>query len=127
MSYLRYGSIYKFVDGTSKDYIFCGITPKVKKYRGYDEHPEDYKNYIEDYGSISNESIVELIWRHWETEDKEFKEYMLKNLAKRLNVKLRKKPLTDAQSLKLHIKNHNKWLKSKEYKEIDKFLKKDKR
>ena len=45
MSYLRYGSIFIFVDGTSKDYVWSG--------------GED----ITDYGFITDEALIELAFR----------------------------------------------------------------
>jgi len=97
MSYLRVGSIFKYVEGESKDYVF----------------PESYKKgkktiyHIVDYGSITNE----LFFRHIEAFDSlcpEFDntltEYLLKRLAEKLKVKLRKKPLTEKQILKLMLK-----------------------
>ena len=101
MSYLRAGSIFKYVEGESKDYVF----------------PESYKKgkktiyHIVDYGSITNEGLVELFFIHVEAFDSlcpEFDntltDYLLKKLAEKLKVKLRKKPLTNEQVLKLMLK-----------------------
>lgn len=98
MSYIRGSSVYRYVDGISEDYIF----------------PTEYKKkiFIEDYGKISNETIIELLYRYFETEDKfGLKDYLLKKLAKRLRVKLRKNPLTVDQEIDITIKNHKKWVK----------------
>lgn len=76
MSYIRYGSVYKYVDGISKDYIYC------YSYKG--------KDMMEDYGKITNETIIELIAGKLE-DDKVLQKYLLPILAKKLNVRLRKK------------------------------------
>ncbi|MBR9675969.1 hypothetical protein GOV05_03100 [Candidatus Woesearchaeota archaeon] len=78
MSYIRASYPYVYVKGVSNDYVFC----------------DGKHNYVEDYGRLSNESIVEMLSRLWKTEDKLFKEYLIKKIAERLDVKLRKKPLT---------------------------------
>ena len=84
MSYLRAGYPLKYVEGESEDYVF--------------PHSDGY---IEDYGKITNEGIVELLFRYWKTEDTMFKEHLLKRLAEKLNVKLRDKPLTEEEGDKL--------------------------
>ena len=76
MSYIRVGSELRFVEGESEDYVF-----------------PDYGGFIEDYGKISDKGIIELLFRYWKTDDESFKENLLKKLANRLDVKLRKKPL----------------------------------
>lgn len=83
MSYIRYGSIYKYVEGESTDYIFSTIGT------------------IEDYGSISNETIVELLFTFAEKGDDDdlMMSQMAKRLAENLNIKLRRKPLTFEQQL----------------------------
>ena len=82
MSYVRPGVPYVYVDGENEDYIFlCDLLNK---------------KYIEDYGKISKESIVDIIFNEWKTtteNDKILKKYMLKKLAEQLKVKIRKKPL----------------------------------
>lgn len=77
MSYLRYGTKYTFVEGESADFIFPTVDPV------------DSKRYIEDYGYISDKSLVELIARYLATDYPEFKYYLVKKLAKRLKVKLK--------------------------------------
>jgi hypothetical protein len=81
MSYIRSGWDYKYVEGESTDYVFlCG-----------DGKGNDF---VEDYGKISDKGFVDLLFRHWKTEDIAFKNHLLRRLANRLNVKIRKKPLT---------------------------------
>lgn len=75
MSYIRFGSKYKYVEGTSKDYIYPTL--------------DNNQSIIIDYGDISNETLVELFCRHAEIKDCLLKEYLINNLAKKLNVKLK--------------------------------------
>ncbi len=91
MSYLRAGYPHKYVVGTSKDYVY------------QDE------GYIEDYDKLSDKSIVELLFNRWETEDVLFKEYLLKKLAKRLGIRLRKNPLSNNEILDIHEKRIKKY------------------
>lgn len=88
MSYLRGSWPHRFVDGDSEDYVYC-------------YQKEDGKLAIEDYGGISDEGLIEMLFRRWETDDAVFKEHLLKRLAKRLNVKLRDKPLTSEETINL--------------------------
>ena len=85
MSYIRCGWPLTYVDGYSEDYIYEG------------------SNGIEDYGRISDSGFIELLYCLWDIpEDYEmFKQHFIKRLAKRLNVKLRDKPLTEEQYEKL--------------------------
>lgn len=108
MSYIRAVSVYRFVDGTSRDYIF----PSYKKVKS------KTKYYIEDYGKISNETLVELVARYGLFQDEEFgfKDYIIKKLAERLNVKLRKKPLNIDEEIETMWTNHQKFLQSDIYK-----------
>ena len=79
MSYIRWGHPLIFVDGFSEDYIFdCAVEDG-----GY--------TYIEDYGNISDNGFIELLFQEWETKNTDFKNHFIKRLAKRLNVKLRDK------------------------------------
>ena len=87
MSYIRIDSKYKYVKGNSKDYIWS-----------------DGKHVI-DYGSITDKSLVELLYRHWKAEDKEFKEYLLFRLANRLKVELKSEPKKRGISATSHIEN----------------------
>jgi len=76
--------------------------------------------YIEDYGHITNNGIVEMLFRNWNPEDKYdkvFKKHLLKILAKRLKVRLRKKPLTVDQAFEIMDK------RVKRFKEKEKKLK----
>lgn len=81
MSYIRAAWPLKYVKGFSADYVFAtGIGDKETWY-------------IEDYGSISDSGIVELLFSYWQTEDTLFKEHLLRRLADRLGVELRDRPL----------------------------------
>ena len=98
MTYIRSGWEMKYVEGESKDYVFPA---------------GEYGEFIiEDYGGISNEGLCEILCRiidrHFDiymgTDIKRFnpqveKEYFMKQLAQKLNVKLRGKPLTDDEIL----------------------------
>ena len=93
MSYIRMCSTLKYVDGPSDDYIY------PSRHKG--------KDYIVDYGGISDTGLVELICSIFDgrrTDDKMFKDYLIKRLAERLDVKLRKKPLTEKQLLSRFFK-----------------------
>lgn len=121
MSYLRYGSVFKFVDGISKDYVFPSEYKKGKKLIPY----------IEDYGEMSNEAIIEIMLGYFEAKDnlspelnEVLKQHILKRLAENLKIKLRQKPLTLKQEIELTIKEHNKFKKTKLYKSFFKKLKK---
>ena len=89
MSYIRAGHPLSYVDGNSEDYVYC-----------------DGKRIV-DYGGISDTGFIEMLFDHWQTDDKMFKNHLLKRLADRLKVKLRKKPLTEKQLEKLYLK----WIK----------------
>jgi hypothetical protein len=102
MSFIRPGAPYIYVDGETADYIF--------------ESSGVGKSYIEDFKQVSKETIVDLLYRHWnpkEKSEKLLKDYLLKELAKKLKIKLRKKPLTKAK----YIKEYTSLMK-KNYKEI---------
>jgi hypothetical protein len=78
MSYIRAGHPMGFVDGMSYDYVYPTFDGEHK--------------YIEDYGSITNEGIIEMIYQHWETPDEYdalLKDKLLRYLAERLHVKIR--------------------------------------
>lgn len=92
-----------FVEGNSEDYIFGHS--KVKG-----------KWQFTDYGSISDSGFLELLFEYWETKDVDFKNHLLKRLARRLNVKLRRKPLTMKQIEKLEGINMAKF--EKEHKDL---------
>lgn len=93
MSYIRYNHPLTYVEGNSEDYVFTSA--------GYDGE----KDFIEDYGKISDTGFIELLFQKWNTEDIEFKNHLLKRLADRLNVRLRDKPLTWEEYLNLEEKN----------------------
>ena len=82
MSYIRAGWPMRYVKGDSRDYVFSDGEE------------------ITDYGGLTNEGFVEIFARHFNVKDKELRDYMLKTLAKKLNVKLRDKPLSWSQILK---------------------------
>ena len=89
MSYARFCWPHKYVEGNSEDYIFlCS----------YKENRKKQKPYLESYGRMTNNTIVEICCRaiaekYSEKEDKLFSKYLMKMLAERMGVKLRKKPL----------------------------------
>ena len=93
MSYMRCGYPLTYVEGNSEDYVFeRAISDGKGGVKGGN---------IEDYGSISDAGIVEMLFENWQTEDVKFKEHLLRRLADRLEIKLRKKPLTEKQWEKL--------------------------
>lgn len=96
---MRCGYPLTYVEGKSKDYIYKRAVSDGKGGIKSDG--------IEDYGSISDSGIVEVLFENWQTDDVMFKDYLLRRLADRLGVKLRKKPLTEKQWLKLL----EKWVK----------------
>ena len=85
MSYIRLGWPMKYVKGISKDYVF-----------------PDHRGYIEDYDRITDNGLVELLFLYWKTDDELFKQHVLKRLAERLGVELRKKPL-DGRRASNHV------------------------
>lgn len=87
MSYIRAGWPMKYVEGDSKDYVFCCVELKVKD--------KVVPKHIVDYGGISDSGFIELLCEWWETNDTIFKEHMIMRLAKRLGVKLRKRALSN--------------------------------
>jgi len=91
MSYMRIGHPMKYVEGESRDYIFS---------TGED---------IEDYGSMENESIIEILFSLSEN-NKEglILKHMAKRLAENLNIKLRKKLLTFEQQINYEKLKENK-------------------
>lgn len=106
MSYIRASSIFKFVRGESSDYVYPTSYKKGKK----------EIDYIEDYGGISDAGIIEMLFRY-QTKEEDFNKkdvlivHLLKRLAENLNVKLRKKPLTDKQEMREFNKRLNKFSK----------------
>jgi hypothetical protein len=90
MSYIRAGWPMKYVKGISKDYVF-----------------PDTSGYIEDYDRITDDGLVELICLYWRTDDELFKNHVMKRLADRLGVKLRKKPLDDEKVMEYFNKQSN--------------------
>lgn len=87
MSYIRASGAYVYVDEDEcADYVFCSV--------GYGEDAPDF---IEDYGSITDNGLIELLYKYWDTEDTLFKDHIIKRLAERLEVKLRDKSLTDEE------------------------------
>ena len=101
MSYIRAGSPLIYVEGNSTDYIFHSV--------GNEEKPEGW---IEDYGSISNESIVEILANRFLKEDPTFRDYLIPILAERLNVKLREKPLSYEELDSLYDTQMAEWRKN---------------
>ena len=78
MSYIRGGYPYNYVEGISEDYIFLSSI----------DNSNDV--FIEDYGKISNETIVELVAKNLYTDSPKFRVYLIQKLADKLNVKLKK-------------------------------------
>ena len=111
MSYIRASYPLKYVkNDNGSDYVFHSVG-----------------DFIQDYGKISDDGIVELLFRNWKTKDDDellFKEHILKRLADRLGVELRKKPLTPKQEDKIHEKRMKAWRKTDEYKSLMKAIEK---
>ena len=110
MSYIRYSHPYRFVDGNSDDYIWCG------------QDSQDGEYYIEDYGKISDNTLVELLAQvlidNNHVHDPRYREYLLKKLSERLKVSLRPQKLTVAEWIALDNKNMDEWKQSNDYKEL---------
>lgn len=110
MSYLRYGSVLKYVEGYSEDYIFLAGDGKGS-------------SGIEDYGKLHNESILELLFRHWKTEKgteyELLKEHVLNRLAANLNIKIRDRPLTTDEEIEISIKRLKEFEESTEFKNFN--------
>ena len=94
MSYIRAGSPYKYVQGNiSGDYVY-----------------QNESKHIVDYGGISDDTLVEFVCKICDLFGKEYKfdkpfsDYVKIKVAERLDVKLRKKPLTDDQIVEIVIK-----------------------
>lgn len=104
MSYIRGGTVYQYVEGDSKDYIFSTG----------DE--------IVDYDHITNETLIEFLAKiindNWCINDKVLHNYLITHLAVRLNVKLRKQPISEEEAFKLQSKDFEEWKKTKEYEEL---------
>ena len=79
MSYIRYTSPYKYLYGKSNDYVF--------------ESSEG----IEDYGGMSNESIIEILLSFSKNDDDLILAHLAKRLAENLGIELRETPLTIEQ------------------------------
>jgi len=97
MSYIRSGSTFMFVEGESSDYIY----PTT----------QDGKTLIMDYGLLHNNTLVELIARNLSKDKYGFEKYLIQHLAKRLKVKLRKKPLTREEAFDITCKKVEKFSK----------------
>ena len=116
MSYLRSGHPLKHFEGNSESYVFtsCGFTNE--------QTGEDHPPYIEDYDDKykDNATFAQLIINiaQRELDDEKFVWKLAGVLAKKLNIKRRKKPLTIEQYFKLMDEN---------MKEFKKQMKKDKR
>jgi len=83
MSYIRATSEYKYINEINKgDYVFWSVSGK------------NYPEYIEDYGSITDATLVDFIARilynmeDWNDNDLYY-EYLINKLAKRLDIKLK--------------------------------------
>ena len=83
MSFIRYSSDYEYVEGGSDDYIFL-------------TDDKDGNEYVEDYGHIRKNTMVELIahllftdCQRESCEDATYKKYLVQKLAEKLKVNLR--------------------------------------
>ena len=61
--------------------------------------------HVIDYGGISDEALLELLYRYWKTQDMEFKDYLLFRLANRLKVELKSEPKKRGIAVTSHIEN----------------------
>jgi hypothetical protein len=102
MSYIRASWPYIYVDGESDSYVF--LTGRKKGHRIIE--------CIEDYGSVSNEALVEMFATNFHHDEEPFRKYMIEKFAERLGVKLRKKRLTDSQYMIMMDKKMKKDLKN---------------
>lgn len=95
MSYIRASGPYTYVDEDEcVDYVYCSVGGK------------DYPEYIEDYGSITDNGMIELLCENWivDKDEEIFKTHLIKRLAERLGVKLRNPPLTSKKWAKIFEK-----------------------
>lgn len=94
MSFIRAGYLMKYVEGISDDYVYS------TERKG--------KPYVEDYGCITNEGLVEILCHIIDYSERfrneEERKYFRKKLAEKLGVNLRKKPLSDKEWIKLVMK-----------------------
>ena len=90
MSYLRYNSPYKYLFGKSNDYVFSTY--------------HFSKEVIEDYGKMSNESIIEILLNIGVNSKDILLVHLAKRLAENLEIELRKKPLTTKQLIEESFK-----------------------
>jgi hypothetical protein len=84
MSYIRPGHKLKYVKGITNDYVLPATTTKGKEY-------------IEDYDNLSKEGLCEILCGVIDKyyEDPIERKYFMKQLASKLEVELRKKPLKE--------------------------------
>src|SRR3990167_1829177 len=106
MSYIRCSHVMRYVKGLSKDYIFLSHNCNCKTVL-CPKHPL----VIEDYGKISNESIIEILATRFLADDSTFRNYIIPILSKRLKVKLRKKTLTIDEYIRLDSKQHDRFMR----------------
>ena len=90
MSYIRYGHPLKYVNGFSEDYVYMS------------------SDGMEDNGGLSNNGLAEILCKiidkNFGTDDGR---YFMEQVAEKLNVKLRKSPLTDKEYIKLDREQSN--------------------
>ena len=79
MSYIRASGPMVYVKADSSDYVYSD------------------GERIVDYGMVSNDALIEMLYHFWKTDDKLFKDYLIRKLASSLNVKLRDKPLINIE------------------------------
>lgn len=115
MSYIRGGTVYRYVEGTSRDYIFA-TADNIPT----DGEPDLADIYIEDYGKITNETLYEffatLVNEDTYKDDVVFRDYLLEKLREKLNVTCRKIPLTRDQAWAEQSRLFEEWKKTDEYK-----------
>jgi len=94
MSYIRPGTVGRIVKGViNKGYVILAT--------------EKNKDEIVSYGH-NKEALIEMLFIHWKTQDKLFKDWLIRELAKELQVTVRKKPLSADESIKKTIEELDK-------------------
>ena len=132
---MRNGYPLKYFKGISNYYVFSCAYPTKEGYKKYKKgkklkYPKDYDSFIQDYYADykDNLSFIELIGKiiEHETKDEKYALKIMTILAEKLKVKqyMRKKPLTFDQWWGIMNKEMKKFKKTREYKKINKILKK---
>ena len=94
MSHIRPLTPYTYVEGKNitGDYVFESSNKKGK--------------YVEDYGHISNPTIIEILFRQAYLNDDILLKHLAIRLAENLYIKVRKKPLTSQQFFDMTLNMH---------------------